>query len=166
MRLADPAPEIVFYLARADNGVIGVEGALPWHLPADFRRFKAMTMGKLLVMGRVTQDSFPKPLPGRRNIVLTRDPAWHRDGCEVARTPDDALALAGDVAEVAVIGGAEVFALYRDRAARIELTEVHCSPPAGPSVPAFTDGWRERAREEHPAEDGRPAYGFVTLVRA
>lgn len=159
-------PEIVFYLARADNGVIGVEGALPWHLPADFKRFKAMTMGKPIVMGRVTQDSFAKPLPGRRNIVLTRDTGWRRDGCEVARDPDEALALAGDVPEVAVIGGAEVFALYRDRARRVELTEVHCSPPAGPSVSAFDDGWREVAREAHAAEDGRPAYSFVTLVRA
>lgn len=158
-------PEIVFYLARADNGVIGVEGALPWHLPADFRRFKAMTMGKPLVMGRRTQDSFPRPLPGRRNIVLTHDPAWTREGCEVARDPHEALALAGDVAEVAVIGGAEVFALYRDRATRIELTEVHCEPPAGPSVPAFDDGWRETAREAHAAEGDRPAYSFVTLVR-
>ena len=156
---------IVFYLARADNGVIGVEGALPWHIPADFKRFKAMTMGKPIVMGRVTQDSFAKPLPGRRNIVLTRDTGWRRDGCEVARSPDEALALAGDVAEVAVIGGAEIFALYRDRASRVELTEVHCSPGAGPSVPAFTDGWSEVAREEHAADDSQPAYSFVTLVR-
>ena len=145
--------------------MIGVEGALPWHIPADFRRFKAMTMGKPIVMGRVTQDSFPRPLPGRRNIVLTRDPDWRRDGCVVARSPDEALALAGDVPEVAVIGGAEVFALFRDRASRVELTEVHCAPPAGPSVPAFADGWRETAREEHAAEGEQPAYGFVTLVR-
>ena len=158
-------PAIVFYLARADNGVIGVEGALPWHIPADFRRFKAMTMGKPIVMGRVTQDSFAKPLPGRRNIVLTRDAGWRREGCEAARRPAEALALAGEVPEVAVIGGAEVFALFRDRASRVEMTQVHCSPPAGPSVPAFTDGWREAAREEHPAEGERPAYSFVTLVR-
>lgn len=160
------AIEIVFYLARADNGVIGAEGALPWHIPADFKRFKAMTMGKPIVMGRITQDSFPRPLPGRRNIVLTRDRDWMRAGCEVTRDPDAALALAGDVSEVAIIGGAEIFALYRDRATRVELTEVHCAPPAGPSVPAFTDGWREVAREEHAAESDRPAYGFVTLVRA
>jgi dihydrofolate reductase len=145
--------------------VIGVEGALPWHIPADFKRFKAMTMGKPIVMGRVTQDSFPEPLPGRRNIVLTRDAGWAREGCEVARTPQEALALAGDVAEVAVIGGAEIFALYRDRAERVELTEVHCAPPAGRSVPAFDGGWRETAREDHPAEGEQPAYSFVTLVR-
>ena len=164
--LTDPVAAIVFYLARADNGVIGEEGALPWHLPADFRRFKAMTMGKPIVMGRVTQDSFPRPLPGRRNIVLTRDRGWSRAGVEVAHDPAAALALAGDVPEVAVIGGAEVFALYLDRAVRVELTEVHCTPAGGPSVPAFTDDWRETAREAHPAADGQPAYDFVTLVRA
>jgi len=158
--------EIVFYLARADNGVIGEEGALPWHLSADFKRFKAMTMGKPIVMGRVTQDSFSKALPGRRNIVLTRDRAWARQGCEVVHSSREALELAGDVPEVAVIGGAEVFALFLAQAVRIELTEVHCAPAGGPSVPAFAaDDWREVAREAHPAEGGQPAYSFVTLVR-
>jgi dihydrofolate reductase len=158
--------DVVFYLARADNGVIGEEGALPWHLPADFKRFKAMTMGKPIVMGRVTQDSFPKALPGRRNIVLTRDRTWRREGCEVVHSPNEALALAGDVPEVAVIGGAEVFALFLDRAVRVELTEVHCAPAGGPTVPAFgADVWREVAREEHDAAEGQPAYSFVTLER-
>lgn len=158
--------DIVFYLARADNGVIGQEGALPWHIPADWKRFKAMTMGKPIVMGRITQDSFDTPLPGRRNIVLTRDPAWARDGCEVARDADAALALAGDVPEIAVIGGAEIFALFRDRAMRVELTEVHCAPDGGPSVPAFAAGeWREVAREDHAACGEQPAYSFVTLER-
>jgi dihydrofolate reductase len=158
--------EIVFYLARADNGVIGEEGALPWHLPADFKRFKAMTMGKPIVMGRVTQDSFPKALPGRRNIVLTRDRGWRREGCEVVHDPAEALRVAGEVPEVAVIGGAEVFALFLPQAVRVELTEVHCAPAGGPSVPAFgADTWREVAREEHAAEAERPAYSFVTLVR-
>jgi len=158
--------EIVFYLARADNGVIGEEGALPWHIPADWKRFKAMTMGKPVVMGRVTQDSFPKALPGRRNIVLTRDRSWNREGCEVVHDPAEALAMAGDVPEVAVIGGAEVFALFLPQAVRVELTEVHCAPAGGPSVPAFgPDEWREVGREEHPAEGDQPAYSFVTLER-
>ena len=156
--------EIVFYLARADNGVIGEEGKLPWHIPADWRRFKAMTMGKPVIMGRVTQESFDKPLPGRRNIVLTRDRGWQRAGCEVVHAPDEALRLAGDGDEMAVIGGAEIFALFRDRAHRVELTEVHCSPRGGPSVPEF-EGWRETWREDHGADDGKPAYSFVTLVR-
>lgn len=158
---------ITFVLARAANGVIGVDGRLPWHLPADLKRFKALTMGQAMVMGRKTFESFPAPLPGRRHVVLTRDPAWHAAGAEVAHTPDDALALAraGDPdARVAVIGGAEIFALLLDRADRIELTEVHAAPAGDAIVPAFTD-WRELARESHPAEGERPAYDFVTLAR-
>lgn len=154
---------IVFHLARADNGVIGVDGRLPWHLPADLKRFKAATMGCPMIMGRKTFESFPAPLPGRRHIVLTRDRGWSARGAEVAHSPDAALALAGE-GEVAVIGGAEVFALFLDRADRIELTEVHAAPVGDATVPAFT-GWREAAREDHAAEGDRPAYSFVTLVR-
>jgi dihydrofolate reductase len=151
--------EIVFYLARAANGVIGRDGTLPWHLPADLRRFKAMTTGKPMVMGRKTFESFPAPLPGRRHIVLTRAPDWSAPGAEVAHDPAAALALAGELPEVAVIGGAEVFALFLDHADRIELTEVHQSPEGDAIVPPFT-GWTERTREDH---DG---FSFVTLVRA
>ncbi|MEH3099008.1 dihydrofolate reductase [Sphingomonas adhaesiva] len=154
---------IVLVLARADNGVIGVDGRLPWHLPADLKRFRALTMGKPMVMGRKTYESFPAPLPGRRHIVLTRDRAWQAEGAEVAHTPDEALALAGE-GEVAVIGGAEVFALLLDRADRIELTEVHVAPAGDAIVPPIT-GWREIAREAHPADGDRPAHDFVTLVR-
>lgn len=154
---------IVFHLARADNGVIGRDGQLPWHLPADLKRFKAGTMGKPMVMGRKTFESFPSPLPGRRHIVLTRDRSWHAPGAEVAHDPEAALALAGD-GEVAVIGGAEVFALFLPHADRIELTEVHAAPEGDAVVPAF-EGWREVAREDFPAEGERPAYSFVTLVR-
>ncbi|MCC2977369.1 dihydrofolate reductase [Sphingomonas sp. PL-96] len=154
---------IVFHLARADNGVIGRDGQLPWHLPADLRRFKAGTMGKPMVMGRKTFESFPSPLPGRRHIVLTRDPSWSAAGAEVARDPEAALALAG-AGEVAVIGGAEVFALFLPHADRIELTEVHAAPEGDAVVPAF-EGWREAAREDFAEEGGRPAYSFVTLVR-
>lgn len=156
--------EIVFYLARADNGVIGADGDLPWRLPADLRRFKAMTMAKPLVMGRKTFESFPSPLPGRRHIVLTRDRDWRAPGAEVAHTPAGALALAADAPEIAVIGGAQIFALYREAATRIELTEVHAEPPGDAAVPPFT-GWQEIARENHPAESERPAYSFVTLTR-
>ena len=153
---------ITFVLARADNGVIGVDGRLPWHLPADLKRFKALTMGRPMVMGRKTFESFPAPLAGRRHIVLTRDRGWTAAGAEVAYDVDAALALAGG--DAAVIGGAEIFALLLDRADRIELTEVHCAPGGDAVVPAFT-GWREVARAAHPAQDGRPAHDFVTLVR-
>ena len=142
--------------------MIGRDGKLPWRLPADLRRFKAQTIGRPMIMGRKTFESFPSPLPGRRHIVLTRDAAWSAAGAEVARSVEAALALAGD--DAAVIGGAEIFALLLDRADRIELTEVHDAPAGDAAVPPFT-GWREIAREDHPAEGGRPAYSFVTLVR-
>ena len=153
---------ISLILARADNGVIGREGQLPWHLPADLKRFKALTMGKSMVMGRKTFESFPSPLPGRRHIVLTRDAAWNAEGAHVARSLEEALEFAGD--DAMVIGGAEIFALFLDRADRVELTEVHCDAQGDVKVPAFS-GWRERAREDHPAQNERPAYSFVTLER-
>lgn len=155
---------ITLILARADNGVIGRDGALPWHLPLDLKRFKALTIGKPMIMGRKTFDSFPSPLPGRRHIVLTRAPRWSARGAEVVHTVADALMLAGDT-EIAVIGGAEIFALFEPRADRIELTEVHAAPDGDVVVPAF-EGWREIARVAHPADDARPAYSFVTLARA
>jgi dihydrofolate reductase len=154
---------ITLILARATNGVIGRDGALPWHLPADLKRFKALTMGKPMIMGRKTFDSFPAPLPGRRHIVLTRDPAWRADGAEPVDSVEAAIGSAGD-GEIMVIGGAEVFALFEARSDRLELTEVHATPDGDAVVPAFT-GWREIAREDHPAVDTRPAYSFVTSAR-
>ncbi|WP_066799273.1 dihydrofolate reductase [Sphingomonas soli] len=157
-------PRIIFHLARADNGVIGRDGQLPWHLPADLKRFKAQTMGKPMVMGRKTFESFPSPLPGRRHIVLTRDARWQAEGAEVAHTPQEALALAGD-GDIAVIGGAEIFALFLPVADRIELTEVHGEHTGDATVPPFGLAWREVAREDFASEAGRPAYSFVTLER-
>lgn len=154
---------IVFVLARARNGVIGRDGGLPWHLPADLKHFRAQTIGKPMIMGRKTFESFPAPLPGRRHIVLTRDPHWSAEGAEVAHDVEAALALAG-AGDVAVIGGAEIFALFLPRADRIELTEIDAEPEGDAVVPAFT-GWHETRRETHPAEEGRPAYAFVSLVR-
>ena len=153
---------ISFHLARADNGVIGRDGRLPWHLPADLKRFKAQTIGRPMIMGRKTFESFPSPLPGRRHIVLTRDRDWTAAGAEVAHSVEEALALAGG--DAAVIGGAEVFALFLDRADRVELTEVHAAPEGDAMVPAF-NGWRETAREDHPADGDQPAYSFVTLAK-
>ncbi len=149
-------------LARADNGVIGVDGQLPWHLPADLKRFKALTMGRAMVMGRKTFESFPSPLPGRRHIVLTRSTDWQAEGAEVAHDPDAALALAGP--DAAVIGGAEILALLLSRVERVELTEVHAAPAGDAIVPPFT-GWVEAWREDHSAQGERPGYSFVTLLR-
>ena len=155
---------ITLILARAQNGVIGRDGTLPWHLPADLKRFKALTIGKPMIMGRKTFESFPAPLPGRRHVVLTRDTGWAAAGAEVAHSVEAALALAGD-GEVAVIGGAEVFALFEPLADRVELTEVRASPEGDAVVPGFS-GWAECAREDHAAEGDRPGYSFVTLERA
>ena len=150
-------------VARARNGVIGRDGGLPWRLPADLKRFKALTMGRPMIMGRKTFESFPSPLPGRRHIVLTRDRAWRAEGAEVVHSVEEALALAGD--DAFVIGGADIFALFEPLADKIELTEVHIDAIGDVSVPAF-EGWRETARESHPADGERPAYSFVTLARS
>ncbi len=160
--MADPQI-LTLYLARADNGVIGHEGKMPWRLPADLKRFKAMTMGKPMIMGRKTFESFPNPLPGRRHIVLTRDAGWTAPGAEVAHDVDSALALAGP-GDVAIIGGAQIYALFLPLAHRIELTEVHLSPIGDAVVPSFI-GWREAAREDVPATATAPAHSFVTLLR-
>jgi dihydrofolate reductase len=158
-------PEIILILARADNGVIGKDGKLPWHLPADLRHFKQLTTGKPMIMGRKTFESLPGLLPDRRHIVLTRDTAWEEEGAEVARSVEEALALA-NAPHVAVIGGAEIYELFLPRADRIELTEVHAAPEGDTVFPAFdAEAWKESARETHEAEGDRPAHDFVTLVR-
>jgi dihydrofolate reductase len=117
-----------------------------------------------MVMGRRTFEGFPAPLPGRRHIVLTRDAGWAAEGAERAGSVAEALELAGDVPEVAVIGGAEIFALFLPLADRVELTEVRGASDGDTVMPGF-DGWRETAREDHPAEGERPGYSFVTLLR-
>jgi dihydrofolate reductase len=154
-------PVIVLYVARADNGVIGRDGGLPWRLPEDLKRFKAMTMGKPMVMGRKTFESFPKPLPGRRHIVLTRDPAWAAEGAEVVRSVNEAIATAGDVDEIAVIGGADIFALFLPLADRVELTEVHRDVEGDTKMPPLGEGWHVTKRIF-----GGPDFDFVTLERA
>jgi dihydrofolate reductase len=156
---------ITLVVARADNGVIGRDGKLPWHLPEDLKRFKALTLSGPMIMGRKTFESLPGLLPGRRHIVLTHDPGWRAEGTEVAGTVEQALAFA-EAGRVSVIGGAEVFRLFEPLARRVELTEVHGDIEGDVTMPAFDAArWREEAREEHPAADGKPAYSFVTLVR-
>jgi dihydrofolate reductase len=152
-------PRITLLLARADNLVIGKGGDIPWHIPGEQKRFKALTMGKPMVMGRKTFESLPGVLPGRRHIVLTRDAAWAAAGAEVVPSVAAAIALAGDVPEIAVIGGAEIYALFLAHADRIELTEVHLSPPGDTIVPAFGPAWREIAREDF------ATHSYVTLER-
>ena len=151
--------------ARAADGTIGDAGTLPWHIPADLRRFKALTLGKPMIMGRKTFESLPGLLPGRRHIVLTRDRGWAAEGAEVARTPEDALALAGD-GEVAVIGGAAVFEMFLPLSARVELTEIHADYAGDTVMPELGPAWREASRVSHPAQGDLPAFDFVTLERA
>lgn len=160
--------EIVIVVARARNGVIGKEGTLPWHIPEDLKRFKALTMGSVMVMGRKTFESLPGLLPGRRHIVLTRDRKWKAPGAEIAHDVEDALRLAGDDQPLSVIGGAEIFALFLPLATRIELTEV-VADYDGETVmsdPRNSGVWIERHCADHPAVDGRPAYRFITLEPA
>lgn len=158
-------PGLFLIYARADNGVIGRDNGLPWRLPADLRRFKALTMHKPMVMGRKTFESLPGLLPGRRHIVLTRDAGWQAPGAEVAASVADALALAGP-GEVAVVGGAQVYAQFLPLAERVELTEVHGDFAGDTTMPPLDGGWVEQARAEHPADGAFPAHAFVTLVRA
>ena len=161
--------DIFLIYARAENGVIGRDNTLPWRIPADLKRFKALTMGKPMIMGRKTFDSFPAPLPGRRHIVLTRDTAWQAEGAEPVHSVAQALAHAGNGAEdgdIAVIGGAETYALFLPHANRVELTEVHAAYDGDTAMPPLGAAWQETARENHPATDKTPAYSFVTLTRA
>lgn len=164
-------PAISFVVARADNGVIGRDNALPWHLPADLKHFKRLTVGKPIVMGRKTFESIGKPLPGRHNIVMTRDPDWRAEGVTVVANLAEAVAAGGldprtRVEEVMIIGGAAVYAEALPIATRVYLTEVHDAPEGNTILPPFaSDRWAETEREDHPAEDGKPAYSFVTLER-
>jgi len=161
--------DLFLIYARAANGTIGRDGALPWHIPADLKRFKALTLGhdglgRPMIMGRKTFDSFPKPLPGRRHIVLTRDAEWSAEGAEVVHSVDQALAKAGE-SDVAVIGGAEINALFLPLVNRIELTEIHADVAGDTHMPPLDPTWHETFREEHAADNGRPAFAFVTLRR-
>jgi dihydrofolate reductase len=159
-------------VARAENGVIGAGGKLPWHISADLKHFKALTVGKPVVMGRKTYDSIGKPLPRRTNIVITRDPNWRAEGVVVAHDMATALALAYEdahrtgVDEVMIIGGAEIYAHALPHAKRIHLTEVHREYLGDTKLDLDLTGWQERDRASHAPEtpDG-PAYHFVTLER-
>jgi len=146
---------VVLIAAVARNGVIGADGAIPWHLPADFAHFKATTLGHTLVMGRATYDSIGRPLPGRTTIVLTRDPEWSADGVLVADSLPAALALARDLpGDVFVAGGAQVYAAALPLADEQVVTEVHAEPEGDTFYPAVDrSAWREVTREPHEGFD-------------
>jgi dihydrofolate reductase len=158
-------PEIILVLARAANGVIGRDGDMPWHIPADLRHFKQITKGRPMIMGRKTFDSLPGLLDGRRHIVITRDRDWEEEGTEVAHSVEEALKLANGP-HVCVIGGAEIFVLFLPLAHRIELTEIAIEPEGDTYMPAFDKAdWQEVSRKTHAADGNIPAHDFVTLVR-
>lgn len=167
------AVRLVFVVARAENGVIGRDGKLPWHIPADLQHFKRMTLGKPVVMGRKTFESIGKPLPRRTNIVVTRDTAWAHPGVVVAHDIQAALALAYEDAhrtgtdEVSVIGGGELFHALMPDAKRIYLTEVHGAFEGDAVFDLdLALGWRELSRRRHAADPpGGPDFSFVTLER-
>ena len=165
---ARTGPRLVAVLAMAGNGVIGRENRLPWRLSADLRRFKAITLGKPVLMGRRTFESLGRPLPGRDNIVLTRDTAWTAPGAAVVRSLEEALAAAGDAPELMVIGGAEVYALCWPRLARIELTRVHAHPEGDTFLSGVDwSGWQVVSEERHAADERNESdYSFITLERS
>ncbi|KAA9327202.1 dihydrofolate reductase [Hymenobacter busanensis] len=159
---------VALVVAVAENGVIGRDNQLPWHLPNDLKQFKQVTMGHPIVMGRRTYESIGRPLPGRRNIVVTRQSDWKAEGCEVAHSVLGALELARQYDEqVFVIGGAEIYRQALPAADTVYLTEVHHTVPGDAALPPFTtDEWREENRERHePDEKHAYPYSFVTLRR-
>jgi dihydrofolate reductase len=167
-----PPIRITLVVARAENGVIGKGGQLPWHIPADLQFFKRMTIGKPIIMGRKTFQSIGKPLPRRVNIVVTRDTQWTAEGILVAQDLASAFALAYEEAhrtgadEIAVIGGADIYRQTLARAHRIYLTEVHRAFEGDAVLDLDISAWREVSREKHaPEEPSGPAFSFVVLDR-
>jgi dihydrofolate reductase len=170
---ADARPEIVLIVAVAENGVIGSGGSIPWRLKADQQRLKAMTMGKPIVMGRKTFISLRRPLPGRTNIVVTRDADFRAAGAVVTTSFADAQAVAlGDAlrrlaTEIAVIGGVEIYAQWMGIADRLEVTEVHARPEGDTTLAAIDPAeWEEVSRARNSAtSDDSADYSYVTYRR-
>jgi dihydrofolate reductase len=164
--------EIVFVVAIAENGVIGAGNAMPWRMKSDMARFKALTIGKPVIMGRRTFESLPRPLRDRTNIVITRDADYRATGAIVTTSAAEAGAVArGDalrrsVAEIAVIGGAEIYRQWLDRADCLEVTEVHARPEGDTYFDIDKADWDEVARVRHPAgPDDSADYSYVTYRR-
>ncbi|CAL79248.1 dihydrofolate reductase [Bradyrhizobium sp. ORS 278] len=166
--------EIVQIVAVAENGVIGAAGAIPWRQKSDMQRFKALTMGRPIVMGRKTFVSFPRrPLPGRTNIIVTRDAAFRAAGAIVTHRIAEALTVArGDAlrrsaAEIAIVGGAEIYTATLPLTDRLEITEVHARPPGDTLFPAIDPAqWEEVARERHASgPDDQADFSYVTYRR-
>ena len=164
---------LVAIVAVAKNGVIGLRNAMPWRISSDLKRFKALTMGKPLIVGRRTYESFGRPLPGRRLIVVTRNPDFSAPDAEAAASPEAALILAREAAaqmgarEIMIGGGAEIFRALLDQVDRVELTEIALSPAGDAFLPPFDPTvWREVGRQSPPRGAADEAdFSFVTLER-
>jgi len=158
---------ISLIVAMDRNRLIGRGNALPWHLPADLAHFKSLTLGKPIIMGRKTYESIGRPLPGRHNIVISRNPAFNAPGCTVVASVEAALAAAGEVDEVMVIGGAQLYAELLPRAQRIYLTRIDADFDGDAWFPPVDDAtWQEVACSTQTADERNPfSYSFVTLER-
>ena len=158
---------ISLIVAAAENDVIGRNGALPWRLSDDLRRFKALTMGKPVIMGRKTYESIGRPLPGRQNIVMTRRRDYRAEGCEIVDSVEAAIAAAGDAPETMVIGGAEIYRRFLPLAGRIYLTRVHTVIEGDTFLPETGEiEWAEISRERFAADDRNDFdVSFITLER-
>ena len=165
--------KIAMIAAVAENNAIGINNKMPWYLPGDLRYFKAVTMGKPIIMGRKTFDSLRKPLPGRTNIVITRGTQWHHEGVKVVHSLDEALSMAEDIAlingndEVMVIGGAQIYKQALDKADRLYLTRVYQSFEGDAFFPEINDSdWVETARQDMQSEDEEPlTFSYLVLDR-
>ena len=155
-------------VAMSENRVIGRDNNLPWHLPADLGHFKALTLGKPIIMGRKTYESIGRPLPGRQNIVLTRDSTFQAPGCDLCASLEEALQLAGDAPEVVIIGGGALYEAVLEMAHRIYLTEVHADIQGDTWFPELDPSdWTEVSRNRHAADERNSLdYSFVILERA
>lgn len=149
------------------NGVIGANGELPWHISADLKHFKTITMGKPIVMGRKTHESIERPLPGRENIILTRDKNYHAEGCTVLQSLDDISEHCKDVDEIMIIGGSEIYQHTLDQASHLYLTEVLTEIEGDTFFPEFNrEEWKEISREDFKADEKNDFdYSFVLLER-
>jgi dihydrofolate reductase len=164
---AHPTPILGLVAAIADNGVIGLENRLPWHLPADLAHFKQLTLDKTIVMGRRTWESLPGLLPRRRHIVLSRDPAFRPQGCLVVDSLDAAMVAAGPVPELLIVGGAALYAEALPRADRLYLTLVHSAIDGDTRFPNWDPAdWKEVSCNTRPADERNPyAMTFLELHR-
>jgi len=159
-------PRIVLIVAVSENGVIGRDGGMPWHLPEDLRRFKRLTTGYPIVMGRRTWESIGRPLPDRLNLVLTRDANFMAAGAVVVHSTQEAIEVSGDTASIMVIGGGEIYRLFMDEADAVEITRIHATLDGDTTFPSLDDGWTCRESIEHAADDRHAhAFTFESWVR-